>query len=396
MRKLKLLVAAGFMLAGLPYVAALAQTQRPEVRIGVVLAASGGAASIGLPERAGAALAQEKFEQADLPFTIKFISYDDASDPTKATNAVRRLINEDQVHFVVCCTTTPSSLAVVDTLQNATLPSVTLAVAVATIEPVDQRKYAFKASVTDRMVMQAMLDEVQRRQFTQVAGVFADDSFGESGLNLIKGLAPEVGVDLTTSERVARTDTNFTPQALRVRQSNPEVVYIHAYAPASVLMQDALRRVGYSGLIIQSQASSSTDFLALGGAGLEGTMVISTPVVLHNNLPTDTPDRVALDEFVNAFEARYGAGKADDLAAMGWDAVHVAVAAAIHAVDKGEDFSNVGPAREAIAAAMIDMKPLYTTLGPIDFTPEDHVGIDRTIALRIAVVRQGKFTLQEP
>ena len=49
---------------------------------------------------------------ASLPFRVSFIKYDDGSDPARAVNATRKLIQEDRVHLVICCTTTPASLAV--------------------------------------------------------------------------------------------------------------------------------------------------------------------------------------------------------------------------------------------------------------------------------------------
>ena len=103
----KLLTVATCLAALAPWSTFAQGSVKPELRIGVVLAASGGAASIGLPERSSVALLADQLADAKLPFTVKIVSYDDASDPSKSANAVRRLIQEDKVHLVVCCTTTP-------------------------------------------------------------------------------------------------------------------------------------------------------------------------------------------------------------------------------------------------------------------------------------------------
>ncbi len=384
----------GLLACGLLSLASHAQPARPELRLGVVLAASGGASSIGLPERSAVALAEEKLGKADLPFTVKFVSYDDASDPTKSTNAVRRLVEEDKVHLVICCTTTPSSLAVLETLTTTRTPSITLAAAASSVEPADQRKYVFKASATDRMMIERLLDEVMHRKAKKVASIFADDSYGESGLNALKALAPGAGVELGPVERVARTDTNFTPQALRIRQSNPDVVYVHTYTPASYLVQEALRRVGYTGLVIQSQGSASAAFLSLGNAALDGTLVIVAPVVVQSQLPANTPGRAALNEFVQAYEGKYGAGKADNYSAMGWDAAHVAVLAFKSVLEqKKTDLADLGATREALREAMESMKGQVSTSGLVGFSPTDHVGVDRKVALPMSEIRGGRFVL---
>lgn len=367
--------------------------KKPELRLGVVLAASGGASSIGLPERTAVTLAEETLAKADLPFTVKFVSYDDASDPTKSANAVRRLVEEDQVHFVICCTTTPSSLGVLQTLTASKTPSMTLAAAVTAVEPTADRRYVFKASATDKMMIERLLDEAAGRKAKRIASIFADDSYGESGLTALKTLAPAAGIELGPVERVARTDTNFTPQALRIRQANPDVVYIHTYTPASYLVQEALRRVGYAGPVIQSQGSASAAFLALGGAALDGTRVIVSPVVVHSQLAAGFTGRVALDEFVKQYEGKYGAGKADNYSAMGWDAVYIPIEAFKQALAKGVDTTNVVATRAALMQALESMRGATGTSGAIQFTAADHVGLDRKVALPMSEVRGGKFVL---
>ncbi len=369
---------------------------KPELRIGVVLAASGGAASIGLPERSSVALLSDQLADAKLPFTVKIISYDDASDPTKSANAVRRLIQEDKVHLVVCCTTTPSSLAILDILTTSKTPSITLAAAASAVEPVAERKYVFKASATDRLMIERMLDEVARRKAARLAAIFADDSYGESGLNALNGMIPASKLTLTATERVARTDTNFTSQALRVKQSNPDVVYIHTYTPACYLMQEALRRVGYTGPIIQSQGAASQAFLTLGGKSLEGTAVIVAPVMVMDQLPASHPMRPALQDFVTTFDKKYGEAKADNYSAMGWDTIKLTVHAFGRLVDKGTDVSDLDATREALRDSIETTKNFVAASGIFNFTPQDHVGLDRVTALPMSEIRNGKFTLLNP
>ena len=93
---------------------------KPEFRIGSVVAMTGPASALGLPEKNALELLQEQIaKDTSLPFTVKFITYDDASDPTKAVNNVRKLITEDQVHVVICCSTTPTSMAILETVTQA-------------------------------------------------------------------------------------------------------------------------------------------------------------------------------------------------------------------------------------------------------------------------------------
>jgi len=88
---------------------AIAQ-EKPELRVAAIIAVTGPASALGAPERNAVELFDKTWSSRnDLPFKIKIISYDDGSDPTKSVSLTRKAIEEDKVHVVVCCTTTPSA-----------------------------------------------------------------------------------------------------------------------------------------------------------------------------------------------------------------------------------------------------------------------------------------------
>jgi branched-chain amino acid transport system substrate-binding protein len=391
-RRIRFLLSALFVMACLELPQPLhAQQTKPELRIGAVLAASGGAASIGTPERNAIALLQERYAGADLPFTVKVVLYDDASDPTKSTSAVRRLVQEDKVHIVICCTTTPSSAAVLETLTASGTPAITLAAASSVVEPASSHYEVFKTSATDRLMVARMLEEVGTLGAKRIAVLFADDSYGDSGLAALQSLLPSQPAQLVATERVARNDTNFTPQALRVRQANPDVVYIHTYTPACNLAQEALRRVGYTGPIIQSQGAASAAFLSLGGKGVEGTIVTVAPVLLHDQLPASDPMKAKLDEFVRLYDAQFGAGKADTYSAMGWDPVNLAVKVFGDMVQTGKDVSDLEATKRGLRDGIEATKNYVGVSGVFNFSPTDHVGLLPKGAVLLSTVKDGRF-----
>ncbi|MGE0010879.1 MAG: ABC transporter substrate-binding protein, partial [Azoarcus sp.] len=92
---------------GLAFVATAAQA---DVNVGVIVSATGPAASLGIPEKNTLAL---------LPTTIggekvNYIVLDDASDTTTAVKNIRKLISEDKVDVVIGSTISPNSLAMID------------------------------------------------------------------------------------------------------------------------------------------------------------------------------------------------------------------------------------------------------------------------------------------
>src|SRR5690606_335020 len=128
------------LLAVSAHLPSTAQTpDKPVLVIGVVASASGPAAALGLPEKKAVELVEEMTRsRPDLPFTPKFIYYDDGSDPTRAVNAVRKLAGEDAAAVVICCTTTPASMAILDTVKSLGVLNISMASAATVVEPVSE------------------------------------------------------------------------------------------------------------------------------------------------------------------------------------------------------------------------------------------------------------------
>ena len=177
MKKISVAAAALMMSA-----IAAGAAEKPELRIGSVVAMTGPASALGVPEKNALDLLHDQIAtDTSLPFTVKFITYDDASDPSKAVNSVRKLITEDNVHVVICCSTTPTSMAIIETVTQAKVPNISLALGQNVIEPVKDRYWVFKTPSTDQLQVQVLVDDMVKRGIKKVAFLGLEDSFGEGG-----------------------------------------------------------------------------------------------------------------------------------------------------------------------------------------------------------------------
>lgn len=367
---------------------------RPEFRIGTVNSVTGGASAIA----AGAVSAINLLEQrlaadASLPFKVRFIKYDDGSDPAKAINAVRKLAQEDRAHVILCCTTTPSSLAVNKVIDEEKVPNVSLASAASVIKPAAERRFTFKTPVTDELMIDHTLDDMVRKGYKRVAFMGLDDSYGEGGWIEFNKLAKKKGVEIIASERFSRADTNFTPQALRVRQSNPDVVYFHAIPPSAALAHETLKRVGYNGPIYHGGGAPTPSFLAVGKQAVEGAIVGTTALTVYKQLPDSHPLKSVITEFVKTYDAQYGDGKADMFAAQAYDAVMIPVTAwsrVPEAVRKG----GLEQARAALRDGIENVRDYHGTVGIFNYSSDDHLGLDSRSAM-LVIVKDGRFMLQD-
>ena len=213
---------AGLACAGLFLATAAQADDRPELRIGVVSSVTGGASAIATGAVAAINLMEERTAaDASLPFRVSFIKYDDGSDPARAVNATRKLIQEDRVHLVICCTTTPASLAVNKVIEEERVPNLSLAAAASVIEPADAHRFTFKTPLTDRLMIDHTVDYMVKQGWKQVAFMGLEDSYGEGGWVEFKQIATRKGLEIVAAERFSRGDTNSRRRRCACRRRNP-------------------------------------------------------------------------------------------------------------------------------------------------------------------------------
>ncbi|MFA5664509.1 ABC transporter substrate-binding protein [Castellaniella sp.] len=372
---------------------AQAAEQRPEFVVGVVNSVTGGASAIAAGAVSTFDLLEDRYAKDDtLPFKVRFINYDDGSDPAKSVNTVRKLIQEDGAHLVICCTTTPASLAVNPVVDEARTPNLSLASAASVIDPAAEHPFTFKAPLTDRLMIAYTIDYMLDKGYKNVAFMGLDDSYGEGGWVEFKNIAADKGLNIVADERFARGDTNFTPQALKVSREKPDAVYFHAIPPSSALATAALRRVGYQGPIFHGAGTPTPSFIAVGKKAVEGAIVGATPFTVREQLPADYPLRPVIEAFVTSYDAKYGPGKVDMFSAQANDTMLVAIEALKLATQAGVDANDLPAARVAVRDALENVKDLKGVNGIYTFSPDNHLGIDERSTLLVEV-EDGQFKL---
>ncbi len=100
------------------------------------------------------------------------------------------------------------------------------------------------------------------------------------------------GLKIVADEKYNRTDTSVTAQALKVLSTKADAVLVAAAGTPGTLPQTTLVERGYKGKIYQTMALSAQDFLRVGGAKVEGTLVAVPPMVVAES-PSPTPIRFA-------------------------------------------------------------------------------------------------------
>ena len=135
-----------------------------QVKVGVIVSATGPAASLGIPEKNTVGAVRRSRSAARRSSTSCSTSH-----PTRRPRCRtrRRLIGEDKVDAIIGTTTTPTTLAILDVIADGETPTISLASSIRIIEPMDaKRAWMFKTPQTDVMMAGAILEHMaeERRE----------------------------------------------------------------------------------------------------------------------------------------------------------------------------------------------------------------------------------------
>lgn len=363
-----------------------ASNAQAEIKVGVVMSASGPGSALGQPQmRTIAALPKEVGGEK-----ITYIALDDESDPTKGTQNARRLVIQDGVDILIGSSLTPVTMPMLDVALESKTPIISLAAATAIVQPMDARRHwAFKVVPNDDLMASAILKYIAKSGIKTLGYIGVSDGYGEGYYKEVSRLAPTLGLTVTTHEVYARADTSATGQALKVIATNPNAVFIASAGTPAVLPQEALRERGYAGKIFQTHGVASEEFIKLGGANVEGAIFTGEAFTIADDLPANDPFRQARDELVTAYEKVNGQ-KPNIFAAHLWDAVTLFRRAAPNALKVAK------PGTPEFRAALRDElergKDIYLNNGLSTMSPTDHNGYDERSAFLIKV-EKGKFRL---
>lgn len=370
--------------AGALVVALAAQA---DVTVGVILSSTGQAASLGILEKNGVALAaagaKEKF---------RFIYVDDATDPSEAARVAKKLITEEKVDVIIGTTGTPGALAISSVAAEGRTPVISQAPANILVQPVDaQRRWIFKTTTNDDHEANPLLAHMKAGGVRNLGFIGFADSYGDQWLRMIRQLGGEQQLQLVAEERFARTDTTVASQVLKMVSKSPDAVMVAASGGAAATPVLELRKRGYKGRIYVTLGATFGDFLRLAGPEAEGLYAPFAAVMGVSQLPDADPAKRSAQEFVQAYDAKFGANSGNIFSAGGWDAVKLldqAVPVALKTAAAGTpEF------REALRTALENVKGMPGARGIYTLSATDHAGLDSR-ALRVGRYEKGRWILQ--
>ena len=366
----------------------LAGAALAQVKIGVIVSATGPAASLGIPEKNTIAMCPNTMGGK----RVEYIVLDDATDTTSAVQNSRKLISENKVDAIIGTTTTPATLAMIDVIAEGETPTISLASSVRIIEPVDAKKaWMFKTPQTDVMMAGAILEHAAKNNVKNIAYIGFNDALGEAFFAEIDKAAGARGISLLANERFSSKDTSVVGQALKILSVKADAVVIGASGTPAALPARTLVEQGYKGKLYFNHGVANNDFLRVGGKDVENAFVPASPVIVAAQLPDGAPAKARAMEYTKMYEAVYGPASVTAFGSYTWDAcleLANAVPQALKTAQPGtQEF------RRALRDAIEATKNLDVSNGVVNFSKTDHLGLDSRARVMVQV-QNGKWVLQ--
>ncbi len=340
-------------------------TAHAEVTIGITLPLTGPASGIGIPMQNAIKLWPEVIGGEK----VRVVILDDATDPGKGASNARRFITEDKVDLLVGSVATPVAASVAEVALDAKVPQLAMSPVAL---PAGRDSWTFRVPHSNGMMATAIVNHMVKSGVKTAAFLGYTDAYGESWLNEAKARMEKAGIKLVGAERFSRSDTAVTAQALKLTSAQPDAILIAASGSGAAMPHLAMIDRGFKGNIYQTHGAATRDLIRVGGKGVEGALVSSSPVVVADQLPADHRLKKEGMRFIQVYEKAYGAGSRNALSAHGWDAYLILDKVIPAAIKKARP--GTPEFRTALRDAFESVPGINVTGGVLDYTSNDHWG----------------------
>ena len=341
------LAMAGFCLGAAPF--AGAADQGP-VKIGVYLPLTGQNAFGGQLELDGVRLAHKEMPKV-LGRDVELVVVDNKSDKVEAGNAVKRLIERDNVSAIIGTYGSSLALAGGEVAEKGKTP----AVGTSCTNPLVTmgKKYYFRVCYIDPWQGAAAATYVYNNLGFKKAGILMDmtNDYAVGLASFFKRSFKKLGGEIVADLKYSSGDQDFTAQLTELIKQKPDVVFMPAYFAEGAIIMKQARELGAKFRLMGADAMDNPDTVKLGGKAVEG--------FLHTTFPYDAKMPNMSAEAKKFTEVWYAANPGKDPnvnAALGYNAYYLILDAITRAnSDKPQ----------AITEALAKTKNLSTPLGSL-------------------------------
>lgn len=373
-----LLALWAMVLVGLP-----AAAQAKTIKVGAILAETGGASFLGGPEARTVRMLVEKINAAGgvNGDTIELIIKDSASTPEKAISFAKQLIEEEKVLAILGPSTSGETMSIKQICEDGKTILLSCAAAEVIVNPVG--RYVFKTPQKDSDAVKKIYMAMQKMGVAKIAVLSDNTGFGKAGKEQLEAIAPEFAIQIVANEVYDKGATDLSAVVTKIRaDKNVQAVVNWSIVPAQAIVAKNIRQAGWDVPIFQSHGFGNIKYVEAAGIAAEGIIFPAGRLLVADTLSADHPQKSVLIQYRDEYEAKFQE-PASTFGGHGYDAIMILVNAMKAA---GSNDS------EKVRDAIENMKGFVGTGGVFNFSATDHNGLDID-SFAMLTVKDGKFVL---
>lgn len=252
--------------------------------------------------------------------TIKYISYDEKGDPTEATNAYTRLVDQDKIVALIGDATSAPCEAVAQQAARDKLPMITPSGTSEAITTYGEN--VFRACFIDPYQGQLMASYASKKLNAKTAAILFDngDPYSSGIADAFEAAAKALGMTITNKEGYASKSTDFNSQLTKIKAGNPDVLLLPVYYNDVVLIAKQAKDQGLTATLL---GADGWDGVAAQLDAASADVVKNAYFCSQYSASSSDP---ALQNFLKTYKEKYNE-EPNMFAVLGYDAMQIMAAA---------------------------------------------------------------------
>lgn len=216
---------------------------RDSIKVGIILPGTGEKAKFGEIEKKSFEMALEEINAAGgvNGRTLEFLYEDDMGRPEAARSAAKKLITNDKVVMLGGGYSSSETFAIAGVAQQNRIPFL---VNTGSDNKITEMKWDFVFRLNQPVsdypkALESFMTEVVKPQ--SVAILYENTNFGSSGSKEFQRSCEKIKLNVVMNAGYQSGGVDFKPLLVRVKQANPDVIYMISYLmDASLLMKQSM------------------------------------------------------------------------------------------------------------------------------------------------------------
>ncbi|USK61598.1 substrate-binding domain-containing protein [Peribacillus asahii] len=295
---------------------------------------------------------------------IEFIIEDTETKAEVAVQKATKLLEEDQVDFLVGSSSSVDTLAVVPLAEEYKKIFVVEPAVADSITGSEFNKYVFRTARNSSQDAVAGAAAIAKKG-VKIATFAPDNSFGHDGITAFKEAAEKLGATITHEEFADPAGTDFTSNIQKIINAKPDYLFVVWAGANSPWNQIADMKVQDKGITISTGAPDIAALKTMKPlVGMEGFSVY-----YH-----DLPDNEVNDWLVKEHKDRFN-GELPDLFTPGGMSAAISIVEALKKAENSTDSDKLIKAMEGMS--------FETPKGTMTFRKEDHQALQTLYSIKL-------------